>query len=106
MIKSMPLSDLWIYNSSIIKYTLGTFSARILIPYLGKGSKIHSSVKYRMPSKIKVGNLCEIREGTSLDARSSQSIAIDIGDGCRIKEYVTLASYGKEIIFGKNVLVG
>ncbi|MGA9348052.1 MAG: acyltransferase [Anaerolineae bacterium] len=64
------------------------------------------SVRYWSPSRIWIGANCEIRHGTFLDARSSKDIAIQIGDGSRIKDYVGFATYGGEIQLSKNVLVG
>jgi len=71
-----------------------------------KSTWIHWSVKYRMPSQIKIGSCCELRRGILLDARSPTSPSIVIGNYCRIKENVSLLAYGGKIELGDHVLIG
>jgi acetyltransferase-like isoleucine patch superfamily enzyme len=89
-----------------LPYFTGTIAARYLGVHVGKGSRIHRSVRYWRPSRIRIGRHCEIREDTSLDARSLVDIGIEIGDECRIKDRVALVTYGGVIHIGHNVLIG
>lgn len=89
-----------------LQYGVGTAVAKFLVRRVGSGSKIHSSLKYWSPSRICIDERCEIRQGVFLDARSPQKIAISIGEGTRIKDFVGIAAYGGEVIIGKNVLIG
>ncbi len=88
------------------EYVIGTSAAKGFVKHVGSKCQIHYSVKYWQPSQIWIGDNCEIRHGTFLDARSDNSIAIKIGDGTRIKDYVGLATYGGKIHLGANVLIG
>lgn len=90
----------------ILSYKVGTWAAVHLFHITDKSTWIHWSVKYRMPSKIRIGSHCELRRGILLDARSKESPAIIIGDYCRIKENVSLLAYGGKIELGDNVLIG
>lgn len=91
---------------SSLEYFLGTVKSKMLLGYLGTSTQIHWSVKYWDPYSISIGDNCEIRHGSFIDARSKSKNAIVIEDGCRIKDYVGLAAYGGSIKLGKNVLVG
>lgn len=102
----MQFDNLMSYSLKAFEYFIGTIIAKSLLHKVGSGSKIHCSVKYWKPSKIWIGDNCEIRHGTFLDARSDKNISIRIGDGSRIKDYVGFATYGGEIHLGSNVLVG
>ena len=102
----MTFQDKVSYWIASLEYVVGTWIARILLHRVGSGSRVHVSVRYWSPSRIWIGANCEIRHGTFLDARSSKDIAVRIGDGSRIKDYVAFATYGGEIQLGKNVLVG
>lgn len=101
----MRISDQTAYWINALEYQLGSSVARLLVNKVGNRSKLHWSIKYWSPSKICIGEGCEVRHGTFLDARSKSRIAIGIGDGSRIKDYVGLAAYGGEIHLGKNVLI-
>src|SRR5947207_3091965 len=87
-------------------YVIGTMTARWLLAAIGNGAMIHSSVRYWRPSKIRIGDRCEIRQNSYLDARGSEGICIEIGDECRIKDGVALVSYGGSIRLGQRTLVG
>ena len=102
----MTFPDKVTYHIASLGYTLGTLLARLLLFKVGAGSRIHISVRYWRPSHIWVGENCEVRHGTFLDARSAKKVAIRVGSGSRIKDYVGLAAYGGEIQIGNNVLIG
>lgn len=103
---NMHITDRITYGMAFIGYLFGSLFAKILTYDLGRGSHIHFSVRYWWPSHIIIGRNCEIRYGSSLDARSRTRFSIIIGDGSRIKDYVAFATYGGNIRLGKNVLVG
>lgn len=86
-------------------YLAGSFLARRFLGDTGKKTRIHLSVRYWQPSNIRVGAHCEIRHGSSLDARSAIPAAISIGDHVRIKEYVALAAYGGFVRLADHVLI-
>ena len=94
------------YWAASLEYVVGTLIARILLRRVGRASQIHKSVKYWNPSRIWIGGNCEIRYGVSLDARSKKDVAIRLGDGTRLKDYVGLFTYGGEIRLGRQVLLG
>ncbi len=102
----MRIIDKLIRLQSQLSYSIGTILAKIVLKEVGKNTSIHISVKYVHPSKIAVGDNCEIRQGTYLDARADKNITIRIGNGSRIKDLVGFAVYGGDIYIGKKVLVG
>jgi acetyltransferase-like isoleucine patch superfamily enzyme len=102
----MKLTDKISCWHSALGYARGSLIARLMLRSIGSHCEIHSSVKYWCPSKVVIGNHCEIRQGAFLDARSQNEIGITIGDGCRVKDYVGLAAYGGTIQLGRRVLVG
>lgn len=74
---------------------------------VGRGTFIHSSTEIRGYSQIRVGLECEVLRGCTIEAdRPDGQISIEIGDYCRIKENVWLASYGGAVRLGNHVLVG
>ena len=103
---AMALRDTVCTELASLEYAMGTLVARGLLRGVGSGCRIHASVRYLQPTRIVVGSGCEIRAGTILDGRSSSRPSINIGDGCRIKDHVSLACYGGSITLGTNVLVG
>lgn len=87
-------------------YIAGYLLARATCATVGRGSRIHLSVHAYPPKNVHIGKRCEIRRFCYLDARSEQSDAIRIGDGCRLKQGVFIAAYGGWVSLGKEVLVG
>jgi acetyltransferase-like isoleucine patch superfamily enzyme len=88
------------------QYATGTALGFCLLGALGQGSRIHASVRYWRPSAISIGKHCEVRHDVSLDARSVKAVGITIGNDVRIKDQVSLAAYGGEIVIGDRVLIG
>jgi len=102
----MATSDVLAEVREILSYRIGTWMAVHLFHISDKSTWIHWSVKYRMPSQIRIGSCCELRRGILLDARSPISPSITIGDYCRIKENVCLLAYGGKIELKDHVLIG
>ena len=93
-------------KSDQFAYIWGALVAKKLLREFGKKSLIHRSAKYILPSKIIMGSGCEIRHHCFFDARSSHNISIQIGNGTRIKDNVSLLAYGGSISIGNKVLIG
>ena len=90
----------------ILSYKIGTWLAVHLFHVTDKTTWVHRSVKYRMPSQIRVGSHCELRRDILLDARSPVSPSIVIGNYCRLKENVALMACGGRIELKDHVLMG
>jgi acetyltransferase-like isoleucine patch superfamily enzyme len=102
----MTTADVLAETREILSYKVGSWAAVHLFRVTDKSTWVHWSVKYRMPSQIKVDSYCELRRGVLLDARSRITPSIIIGNHCRIKEYASLLAYGGRIELKDNVLVG
>ena len=87
-------------------YTCGTVLWRALLGHVGRRSRLHWRLNCLFPTRISVGDGCEIKHDVTLDGRSAHAPAITIGDEVRIKERSTLAAYGGFIHLGRRVLVG
>lgn len=87
-------------------YAFGTLIASALVGHIGRGARVHPSVRYWQPSGIHLGSRCEIRHGVSLDARSPVDTALFVGDCVRIKELVSIAAYGGSVRLCDHVLIG
>lgn len=79
--------------------------ARLLLGF-GSGNRIDRTVRFVAPKNITIGSNCELREHVLLDARSERRPSILIGDGCRIKAFTSLMTYGGKIEVGNQVLIG
>jgi len=106
LVGEMTISDMLAEIREILSYKIGTWMAIHVFHIGDKSTWIHWSVKYRMPSQIRVGSHCELRRGILLDARSPISPSIIIGNYCRIKENVSMLAYGGRIELGDHVLIG
>lgn len=84
----------------------GNIMAKYFFHVTKFNNKIDWTVRYIMPKNISIGANCILRRGILIDARSTNSPSISIGDDCRIKEYVSLCTYGGKICIGQRVLIG
>lgn len=89
----------------IAKYKIGTLYSYLLLKEVGEQCKIHLNITILKPQKIIINNNCEVRQHCTLDGRTEEEIGILIGSNSKLKEMVSLYSYGGTIILGKSVLI-
>ncbi|MDR2581523.1 MAG: acyltransferase [Fibromonadaceae bacterium] len=89
-----------------LEYILGNFKAKILLQKVGKKCHLSKSIKYLNPSNIHIADDVEVKEYSTLDARTNSNIGINIGKQCRIKENVALICYSGFVNIQNNVLIG
>lgn len=106
------IDEIVVFNKKIV-FMYGTLKARVLVKKLGRRNLIHFNIDYLQPSKILIENDVEIRQFTTLDARTNEEIGISISSGSRIKENVAIicssgfVSLSKQVLIGRNsVLLG
>lgn len=95
--------NVWTRISSLIRNTqLRALGARI-----ATDAFLAPSVEVCYPHGISIGHRTQILRNSTLDARNAaHGRALEIGQSCRIKENVWLATYGGSISVGDNVLLG